>query len=326
MQLDSLQCYSPPTPLSLILFLCHSLPPLSSFLIHTHTHRWQEASTRVCPSCVSPGDEGYPQIPHYNNDTWNTMLCRWREMKKQNSKCVRASDVSPFIFYSLCSHVSIFVRSKESEDMLSKCGHQPWHQHLRDKMRQNAKKTQKQKTPKNLQGITGANAQRDNRIQYLNRCRWCIFHVFTVRSVYIFNNNLSKEWYKYSRIQFSCSSIHQFIHPSVLWCFSECGATVYVEKPRSPSNQPAIQVFWSDGTVFWASFTGDTKSLWDDQAPHPISSRKPRQPEKEIISLLISVIPFLWSLTTVHSHRWGWEGRCSNSRASLSYSALSSPQ
>lgn len=120
--------------------------------------------------------------------------------------------------------------------------------------------------------------------------------------------------------------VHPSIHPSVLWCFSECGATVYVEKPRSPSNQPAIQVFWSDGTVFWASFTGDTKSLWDDQAPHPISSRKPRQPEKEIISLLISVIPFLWSLTTVHSHRWGWEGRCSNSRASLSYSALSSPQ
>lgn len=121
-------------------------------------------------------------------------------------------------------------------------------------------------------------------------------------------------------------SIHPSIHPSVLWCFSECGATVYVEKPRSPSNQPAIQVFWSDGTVFWASFTRDTKSLWDDQAPHPISGRKPRQPEKEIISLLISVIPFLWSLTTVHSHRWGWEGRCSNSRASLSYSALSSPQ
>lgn len=154
MQLDSLQCYSPPTPLSLILFLCHSLPPLSSFLFstHTHTHRWQEASTRVCPSCVSPGDEGYPQIPHYHNDTWNMMLCRWREMKKQNSKCVRASDVSLFIFYSLCSHVSIFVRSKESEDMLSKCGHQPWHQHLRDKMRKNAKKKTKNKNTKKPSG------------------------------------------------------------------------------------------------------------------------------------------------------------------------------
>lgn len=48
MQLDSLQCYSPPTPLSLILFLCHSLPPLSSFLFSTHTHTVGRKPVHVC--------------------------------------------------------------------------------------------------------------------------------------------------------------------------------------------------------------------------------------------------------------------------------------
>lgn len=55
MQLDSLQCYSPPTPLSLILFLCHSLPPLSSFLFSTHTHTLLAGSQYTCVSfmCVA---------------------------------------------------------------------------------------------------------------------------------------------------------------------------------------------------------------------------------------------------------------------------------
>lgn len=53
MQLLTLRRRSPPTPLSLL--------PLSSSLTSTDPHlpRWQEASARVRPSPVSPGDEGY---------------------------------------------------------------------------------------------------------------------------------------------------------------------------------------------------------------------------------------------------------------------------